>query len=464
MTAYNSLARHILAPTLDVLRGTHVVRYFRELEASQWWSKEELQELQSTRLREIVQHSYEHVPYYRQIMDTRGLKPSDVRRATDLTNLPVLTKDLVRANLRRLVADNVPSRKLLLSRTGGSTGSPLAFYTTADDWFSHGRARGLIAMDWADIHMGDRTVSFPAGFGLPTRKERALRPLIQRLRRSREIDVKSISDDSLPDIIEAIRRIRPRALIAYPTVLALLAQYIKETDKAAPPVHAVLTGGEQMFPHQRSLVRDVFGHEPFSRYGSHENYLLGTECDQHQGFHMFVQDLVVEVVDDSGMPLPSGQEGHVLVTNLHARGMPFIRYDTGDIASWVAESCSCGRSMPLLNNLVGRSCDVIITPSGKRVAGTAIGLSRMALLGVWRLQIVQETLDSVHVRLVVRSDADDHEKEKVRAGVVSILERSLGADMSIEVAFVDHIEPTPAGKHVPVVSRLSGRLQQGHIA
>ena len=455
-SAYASLARHVLAPTLDVIRGTHTMRCLRELEESQWYSPKVIGELQSRRLQQTIGHAYEHVPYYRQVFDERGLPPAGILQASDLSKLPVLTKDLVRANLHDLVADNYSPPRLLTSRTGGSTGSPLVFYTTHEDWFTHGRARGLLAMEWADVYMGDRIATFPSTFGRPTRKERLLQPIIRHFQRTLTIGANGISQETLPGIIESIARARPRAIAAYPSILALLAQHIRESGVPAPYVHSVLTGGEQILEHQRTLIREVFSREPFSRYGSHENALLGTECEEHSGFHMFAQDLVIEVVDDEGTPLPPGHKGHVLVTNLHARGMPFIRYDTGDIGAWATERCPCGRGMPLLSSLVGRSCDFILTPSGKQVSGTAVGLSRMALFGVSGVQIVQKELSCITVRLVLPYQAGDDDMRRVSRGVEDILHHNLGDDMRIDISFVDRIEPTPAGKHVPVVSRLTG--------
>jgi len=459
MTAYNRLARRILAPTLDIVRHTHVVKCLQELEESQWYSPQAIHDLQSQRLQETIGHAYSHVPFYRRMFDARGLSPSSIREPSDLTKLPILTKDLVRANLQDMVADNYPKNRLLVSRTGGSTGSPLVFYTTHEDWISHGRSRGLLAMEWADVHMGDRVATFPKTFGRPTRKERLLEPIIRRFQRSLVLGRQGISEETLPEIIHALATMRPKTIAAYPSVLALLAQHIRDTGVPAPQLHALLTGGELMFEHQRTLIREVFGKEPFSRYGSHENSLLGTECDQHSGFHMFAQDLVVEVVDDSGQPVPTGVEGHILITNLHARGMPFIRYDTGDIGEWATELCPCGRGLPLIKHLTGRSCDIIVTPSGRRVAGTGVGMSRMALLGISGLQLVQEQLDTVQVRLVVPRDGNDKDRQRVKQGVTDILHRSLGNDMSLDIRFVDHIEPTPAGKYVPVVSYVS--RQQG---
>ena len=124
---------------------------------------------------------------------------------------------------------------------------------------------------------------------------------------------------------------------------------------------------------------------------------------------------------------------------------------------WAAEPCPCGRGMPLLSSLVGRSCHMIHTPSGKQVAGTAIDMSPMAQLDVSGYQIVQEELSSVTVRLVLPCLASDDDMQRARESVEDILHRSLGDDMCIDVQFVERIEPTRSGKHVPIVSKLVSR-------
>jgi len=456
MTVYNHLARHVLAPTLDIIRGTHTMRCLHELEESQWYPPQAIGELQSRRLQQTIGHAYEHVPYYRRVFDERGLPPTSILEACDLSKLPVLTKELVRANLQDLIADNYPRGRLITSRTSGSTGNPLVFYRTHEDWFTTGRARGLLAMEWADVYMGDRVATYREVFVRPTRKERLLEPIIRHFQRTYTLGIEGVSRETLPETVETISRVHPRAIAAYPSTLALLAQHIRDSGVPAPSVHSILTGGEQILEHQRALIREVLGKEPFSRYGSNENSLLGTECEQHSGFHMFAQDLVIEIVDDAGTPVPPGHEGHVIVTNLHDRGMPFIRYDTGDLGAWATAPCPCGRGMPLLSSLVGRSCDIILTPSGKRVPGNALRMAQMGLLGVSGLQIVQEQLDAVRVSLVLPYRASDDDMKGIREGVEGILHRDLGDDMRIDITFVDRIEPTPAGKHVPVVSKLTG--------
>lgn len=454
MSLYNVLARRVMAPTLDFVRGCSCMSALAALEDSQWWPLERIAALQQARLQETILHAYSHVPYYHTLMRERGITPGDIGTVSDLTKLPVLTKDVVRNNFDDLTADDAVPGDLVRSRTGGSTGNPLVFLTTRQDWYGTGQARGLLAMEWAGVRLGDRTVAFSSGFGAPTAFERRIRPLSSRLRRATTIPLSSLSTDGIDGVVRLLRRISPRAIEAYPSVLALMASHIRDSGQDAPKVHVVLTGGEQMFADQRALIREAFGREPFSRYGSHENYLMGAECDAHSGFHVFTQDLVLETVDDDGVPVALGVEGRVLITNLHARGMPFIRYDTGDVGAYSTVPCSCGRGMPLLDSLSGRRCDTIYTRSGKRVSGTGVGLSRFAPLGATELQLVQEDIDHLTVRLVIPGAKSVEAQNAARQGSREILRRSLGTDIEIAVDLVNRVGLSPAGKHVPVVSKV----------
>ena len=455
MGAYNVLARRVMAPTLDAIRGCHCMSSLAELEASQWWPLVRIEALQTERLVRAIEHAYAHVPYYRLVMQERGISPGDIRTVPDLAKLPVLTKALVRSHMKKLIADDVAPGDLMRSQTGGSTGSPLVFFTAKRDRYSYGHARGLLAVEWAGVALGDKVATLVQHqVSAPTRLERILKPLSAMFRRNIRVPLASLSDENLDSVVRLLRDIKPRALAAYPSTLALVAGYIRDSGRPAPALHAVLTGGEQIFEHQRTLVRDVFGLEPYSRYGTHENFLLATECEAHVGMHVFAQDLVLEIVDDDGSPVCPGTEGRVLVTNLHARGMPFIRYDTGDVGSYAVAPCPCGRRMPLLDLLSGRRCDTIYTRSGGRIVGNGIERDGFALLGVTQLQYVQEDLDHFTARFVVPGVSTTEAQDTFHLRAMDILRRNLGPDISITVELVERIEPSPAGKYVPVISKV----------
>jgi len=449
------VARLVMAPMLDFIRGCQCMPSLAELEASQWWPLERIEALQRARLAQTMEYAYAHVPYYRQVMQERGIRPGDIRTVPELARLPVLTKAIVRSRMNDLVSDDVAQGDLIRGHTAGSTGSPLVFFTTKQDRYGYGQARGLLARQWAGVALGDRMVFFAPHYSAPpTWLERRIRPISAMLRRETRIPLALLSKESLDSAVGLLHRTKPRAIAGYPSTLALIAGHIRDSGWPAPAFHAVLTGGEQVFDHQRALMRDVFGVEPYSRYGSSENFLLATECEAHTGMHVFAQDLVLEIIDENGSPVNPGTEGRVAVTNLRARGMPFIRYDTGDVGSYAVAPCPCGRSMPLLDRLSGRRCDTIYTRSGARIVGNGVERDGFAFLGVTQLQYVQEDLDHFTARFVVPAASTTEAQSEFRLQATDMLRRSLGPDIGVTVELVEHIELSPAGKYVPIISKV----------
>ena len=426
----------------------------KELEESQWWPRDRIEQLQSERLQRLVRHAYERVPYYRRRMDGSGLSPDSIRSTADLPLLPVLTKADVLEHLDELVAEGFPRRELLSGRTSGSTGTPLAFYSSRAGRWSHGFARSLRALEWAGLHPGDPVLRLSGRRRDGFVEKAPFSRLVRLLSRETFEDPEDFSDSSLPQVVERIAKLRPRALRGYASVVAIIAEFIRDSGLPAPEVGAIVTGGEQLFDAQRNLFRDVFGTEPFSKYSSFENYDIAMECDAHTGMHVAAEDLIVEVVDDDGGPLEPGRVGRVLVTNLHEYGLPLIRYDTADESSFAEGACACGRSLPRLSAVIGRTGSAVYTPSGKRLSTVTLDSSGLGPLGIRQFQLVQEQLDHVTVRVVPNTSLSSRDAHALTAAVGAQFGSWLGEDVRLDVAIVDRIEPTAAGKHLYLISKV----------
>jgi len=468
MSAYNRVVEHVLAPTLDLVRGTSTMRELTALRESQWWPFDRILDLQSARLRRLMPYCYAHVPYYRRVMDEGGINPTDITAPEDLARLPVTTKEKVRAESDAFLAEDFPQSHLLRGRTSGSTGTPLEFFSTREARMSHGFARAMRAREWAGLHPGDPTVYVTKGRAASSLPEALLRAFHSRLERSSLIDATRISDRTLPAAIETIQRTDRPALIGYTSAIYIIARYIQETGANIPPVRAVVYGGEPAHDFQLEAIRSSFGVQPLSKYSSFENYEIAMECPCHRGMHIAAEDLIVEIVDDKGHPVSAGTKGRVLVTNLHNFGMPLLRYDTGDVGSLLTGQCACGRGLPLLALSLARSGDILYTPSGKRLSPLSLGASRLAHLQVRQVQFVQERLDRVVIRLVPTQTLHNEDASAFKARVVALFAPVLGDDVTIEVLLVERIQPTAAGKHRFVISELgqdeipSGLQTRGH--
>jgi len=454
MSFYTQFSRHVSAPAMDLLRNTRTMARLRELEQSQWWPRERLEELQSQRLTRLIAHAYAHVPYYRRVMDERGILPQDVHTAADLRKLPVLTRELIRLNFENLLADNIPRSRLWKASTGGSTGTPLVFCTTSEDQRNRGFARGIRAMEYAGIQLGERRILIRVARHHTASRAKLLHRLSRRVERVVEIDSRNITTTSLPSIIALLREPDMRCLTGYPSAVAFIAAWISESGLTPPEVDWVVTGGEQLFEHQRQKIRDVFHVEPYSKYSCQEVFEIAMECDAHTGLHVAMEDIVLEVADGRDAPLGPGCEGRVLLTNLHNYGMPLIRYENGDSGSLIAESCPCGRALPLLSYVVGRRFDMIHTPSGRHITGSNLGTNRLAWFPVLQFQFVQEDLDRLVVRIVPRDGTSATELDDMRTRIPLLFNEVVGDDMRVEVEFHDHIELTSGGKHLLVISKV----------
>ena len=205
------------------------------------------------------------------------------------------------------------------------------------------------------------------------------------------------------------------------------------------------------------MIADVFGCRPLSKYSSHEVLDIACECPSGSGFHVAAENVIVEVLDDEGQPAPPGTVGRIVVTNLHNYCMPFIRYELGDLGAMVEEQCACGRGLPLLTGLEGRRSDTIVTADGREIPGGVLVFGYLAQLGIEQFQIVQERIDVVKVRLVLKPCCDAESAGKTVSSVKSRYESILGPSVRVEIEVVPEIAATSHGKRAVVVSRLNER-------
>ena len=267
------------------------------------------------------------------------------------------------------------------------------------------------------------------------------------------LDIRELSG-KLDIFAKKIEELQPEFISGYPGAIYLVAQFIERGRKSRLRPRVVITGAEPLYDYQRELFRRVFECETYSIYSSWEAHNVAAECPVHSGYHMAAENMVVEIVDDKDEPVPAGVEGRILITTLHNYAMPFIRYDIGDVGIGSEKVCSCGRGLPLLAGITGRTCDFLFASSGERIPGISLPWSFLNFLGVEQFQIVQESYEHVTVKLVLDGKYTQERIEQLTTEVVSQYKPILGEDMHITVEFVDAIVPTAAGKTKFFISNL----------
>jgi len=206
----------------------------------------------------------------------------------------------------------------------------------------------------------------------------------------------------------------------------------------------------------RELLMRVFRCPVFDVYGSREVAGMAYECDHHEGLHVPLQTVHIEVVGEDGRAVPHGELGRIIVTSLTNYAMPLIRYEIGDLGILADHQCTCGRVWPLLQQIVGRISDTFVKADGTLVAGQYFNYVFFLQDWVDRFQIIQDSQSKITARIVERADANMSEASKAAAieemeGKVRLV---MGDDCKVEFVFEDYIEPSSSGKYRFAVSHL----------
>ncbi|MBU1752347.1 hypothetical protein KKG56_00560 [bacterium] len=426
-------------------------KYWKELEESQWWSFERIKELQWQRMKNLLSHAYQNVSYYKMIFDKVGLTLKDITSFEDWKKLPFLEKDNIKNNLEMLIARNYKREDLLKNGSGGSTGSPVIFYEDKNktDWrlaapVRHNR--------WCGWDIGERQGCI---WGAPRdlvefgNIKAKLRNLV--LDRVLILNAYELKDESMYKFAMKLKRCQPTMILAYANALYLFAKFLKDNKIEGIKPIGIISTGEVLYPERRELIESVFNCKVFNRYGSREVGLVASECSEHKGMHVNAENVYVEFVKKDGTPALYGEMGEIVVTDLCNYATPLIRYKIGDVGSPSGEICPCGRGLPLMEMIEGRTSDFIVTPENKFISGPGLSPLIMDLTGIKQLQFVQKEKGKVIIK-IVKDDA--FQEEEIRM-LRSRLQKYTGEIMQIMFEFVDDIPKKQSGKQQLIISDIS---------
>jgi phenylacetate-CoA ligase len=415
---------------------------------------------QQQRLDTVVRHAATHSPFYRRwFAQTGALGTGPV----DLARLPVLDKSLLMEHFDELVCDPRLRRDQLLDRAGkltrdqlcldryrvmvtsGSSGRPGLFVYDPAGWRSI-IAQMLRSSSWAGLRpsLPRQRVAWVGGAGPSHITRQAAATVAIGLHRVLALPVTL----PLPRLVEALNQFQPTYLNVYPSVAMWLADE-QQTGRLRLAPQMLVTVAELRTPEMTRRLQEAFGVRPFDVYGSTEG-LFGSECQHHQGIHLFEDTTLVENVDPDGQPVPAGQPGsRLLVTNLYNLVQPLLRLEVTDLVTVDPDPCRCGRTLVRASAVHGRADDVLSLPAhdGGRVAVHPL---QFALLTrdprVLEFQVVQD--GPVLLVLVVLSQA--------AAAGSNELETRLGQAVAQQLLKLGVHDPQVAVERRPKLPRSAG--------
>ena len=304
------------------------------LNESQYWSLNRLEDFQNERLRKIIKYAYEKIPGYRRKFNEANVKPGDIRTKNDLWKLPITTREELQNNTD-FVNEKLISGTLY---TGGSTGTSLKYY----ECYEGGQIRRdahLRGWSWNGYVPGKKLCVISSAQGMVAEKNTL--NLIGEL-----------TTENLKMNLEKLLDFKPQHLRGYVNSLYILAKYCLENNIKLKGIESINPISEDLYDFQRELMENGFNCKVFEEYCCNDGGACAWECDAHEGLHSFMERAIIEDID-----------GEMIVTDLWNKAMPFIRYRNGDSVRFLNKKCSCGRELPLIK-VKGRTNDILISKDG----------------------------------------------------------------------------------------------------
>jgi len=439
------VARHLICPLHELLLGRQTFRYLRKLEWAQWCSPEELRHLQRIKLRDLLRHARERIPFYRTRFRKAGVDPDAGDPLKLLSSLPLLSKTDIRANLDDMLWHDVPGG-LFEFNTGGSTGEPLTFYFDRRRQ-GYDQAARIRTHRWFGVDVGDREL-YLWGSPIEWKRSDGVKRFRDRLFNHRLLSAFNMSPERMDRYLDELRDFKPACLFGYPSSIALLVEHARSRGRQADSRHlrAVFVTGEVCYPHHRQIIEEFFQVPVADCYGSREGGFIAHQC-REGNFHITSENLIVEIVED-GQPVEPGLAGEIVITHLDSRAMPFIRYRTGDVGRLKPGRCRCGRGLGLMDMVKGRTTDFLTLPDGTIKHALSIIYPLREQPGVRRFRVTQARDLAVTVS-VVRNEL----KQRVTTEQIErCLRKVVGDRIALNIEFPRDIAASDSGKYRHVIS------------
>lgn len=408
-------------------------------------SRDQLHEVQSAKLQQLIRHAYAKVPFWRKLMNRTGLDPQDIRTPADLVHLPVTTKECMREQPPDdVVASDIPVRQCVILKSSGSQGAPFEVRFTREDhsWWRLLALRGWLANGY---RFGDRMLVIHDARQAPhgTRWFERFGMFRQRY---------TSIYTPVEEQAEITEHYRPEVIRGITSDVASLARTLQARGTGFVTPRLVLTSAELMDEATRRVIECGYGVAPSDFYGSIEGGWIAWECPVHDGYHLNSDCLIVEFLRD-GEAVAPGEPGEIYITNLHSHAMPFIRYSVGDMGTPIDGVCTCGRRLPRMKTVDGRAVDCIALPDGRLISPYRMTCTIENVPGIDRYQIAQKTHKHIEVSIIPDARFGVETTRLVTALLEALFEQHIGVSTFI----VDRLPKDKSGKFRVVRSEISTR-------
>ena len=413
----------------------------QSLASQAFLSKPALEEVQTARLRAMVRHSGQSVPFHASRFRQAGVSIGSLALEKEFRKIPIMTRADLSLPQSELCSSSADANSLIEIRTSGTTGAPARVFISPEDkrWRQAVRGRASEALgieQWfrtAHLLFNDRSLN----------RSRPLRDRVAEwaVRRRSRYQRPFYFTYSCSEILDELERYSPMVVEGTPAYLENLAQAAKST-KSLPRLEAVVSAVDLLDRSRRKRLERFYGCPVYDIYGSRDAGVMGWECPERSGLHMNIDTSFYEVVKD-GREVSPGESGELLITSLTDFAMPLVRYRVGDVVRLGGDQCACGRGLPMLKMVEGRASDFLELGNGRSVSPHELLSAVQEVEGVPAFQMVAERSGTINVRLFLRK-----QKASIGESVRTRLEELFGPEVRFDVSLV---EETPKAKVKMVV-------------
>lgn len=436
--------------------GRKFNKVYEEFQKNQSLSLAEMENYQASRLRKLVHHAYETVPFYNKRFKFHGIRPQDIESVEDIKKLPILTKADINTNFNDMLSTTVSSRQIRTGHTSGTTGTPLNVLYDIHTCVVH-HAADRRQKEWAGMNWGDPYASLQGRVICPPRQSQPPFWRMNHINNQLFLSSFHLKEEYLQSYINKIKTSKIQFLEGYPSTIFTLASYLNMT-KQQLPLTSVLTSSETLFDWQRTTIEKAFCCKVFDFYGMAERVIYSTECKEHCGHHLNMDYGITEFLDNDNKAVPIGVQGKIIATSLHNFAFPLIRYQTNDSCYLKEESCHCNCNFPLMGEVATKDEAIITLPDGRWISPSVLTHPFKPMINIKESQIIQKDLYNIEIMIVKKDEYNQQDEEMLLKG----LHDRLGDEINIKISYISHIQKTKSGKFKWVVSSIKPNFRSNN--
>ncbi|MBN2414168.1 phenylacetate--CoA ligase family protein [candidate division KSB1 bacterium] len=410
----------------DFLAPGEILYWRRLLWKSQYFPVEELKKLQWKLLSRMLDRCFNRVPYYQKLFRDRGLKRENFQSIDDLSKIPLLSRDDLLQRRDEFKANDFNRHRPRQIRTSGTTGASLDIF-----WDIHSNVLELLCQyrhfSWNAYRLGDPFLDIRSLFMDEPKGYRWNRKC-----RGLEISTDIIDSTNIEKYADLLRKYKIKLWRGYPESIDKFCRLLDKAGINDVKPRTIISVSVTVLDYHRQFIESWSGIPLCDNYGMDEHAALITQCPQG-GYHINSEYGIVEILKQDNSPARPGEEGRIVATGLHNRAFPLLRYDTNDFAVVSDQTCSCGRTLPLIERLTGRSNDFIMDSNGKWLSAPAWPMYMIS--GIKKAQLIQESRFLINLFIVLMDPSTKRDDQIL----IDAYKKRYGRSMKVRIFYVDEV-------------------------